>query len=283
MSNVLLTRGELISERYDIKGSWVNRNADVPRDGQLVSCRYCNKAYTFRRQQLHGRKASQGSSQSASLGWLSESGSLSASSADNKCPYTVFGMHKPNVTLKDNDLKSRMLLSPVESRTLLDQLRKDAEFLYQHDFMDYSLLIGVHNTEYQVELPRGAYPQPGDQKLPRSSTVTPARDSCRPSVFTGSVAPGSDGGDGEDDPLLSLVSPRYQATRVVGAESYYFGIIDFQQKWDYSKTAERWAKMLFEPDRNGISAVEPGFYRDRFIRTLEELFVHHEEDSESQA
>lgn len=305
MSNVLLTKGELINERYDIKGSWVNRNAEVPRDGQLVTCRYCNKAYIYRRHELAGRK----NSNSSTLGWNSSDGGTAASSnnngsrrdglistagasagssnGDTKCPYAVFGMHKPNVTLKDNDLKSRMLLSSTESRRLLDQLKKDAEFLCQQDFMDYSLLIGVHNTEYQVEVPRGSCPIPAKNDAISAMGASPHRTTAvrasttRDAAITVDMAAGvttanDNSNSSEDD---SLLSTRYQATRVVGAESYYFGIIDFQQKWDYSKSLERAAKMLMEPDRNGISAMEPRAYRDRFMRTLEELFAV-DEDSD---
>ena len=283
MSNVLLTKGELINERYDIKGSWVKRNADVPRDGQLVTCRYCNKAYTFRRGDVTGRKNSSQSG-SGSLGWNNASESVDqARSTDVKCRYAVFGMHKPNVTLKDNDLKSRILLSTVESCTILEQLKKDAEFLCQQGFMDYSLLIGVHNTEYQVEVPRGSYPTRDSVLVPTggnsiSNTPGKVRGSST-STVTGAV---TGAGPEEEEPLLSLVSPRYQAMRVVGPQAYYFGIIDFQQKWDYQKALERWAKMLYEPDRLGISAVEPGLYRDRFMRTLEELFGVDEGEGEGE-
>jgi 1-phosphatidylinositol-4-phosphate 5-kinase len=39
--------GEVINEKYDIKGSWVDRNAKVPSEGQLVTCSNCNQKYEF--------------------------------------------------------------------------------------------------------------------------------------------------------------------------------------------------------------------------------------------
>ena len=33
----------LLQQRYDIKGSWVNRNMTPPRPGQVVTCRHCNQ------------------------------------------------------------------------------------------------------------------------------------------------------------------------------------------------------------------------------------------------
>ena len=41
---------EIINEKYDLKGSWVARNAALPRDGQQVPCTYCNQTYVYRRQ-----------------------------------------------------------------------------------------------------------------------------------------------------------------------------------------------------------------------------------------
>lgn len=38
---------EVINEKYDIKGSWVDRNAQVPSEGQLVTCSNCNQKFEF--------------------------------------------------------------------------------------------------------------------------------------------------------------------------------------------------------------------------------------------
>jgi hypothetical protein len=34
---------QVLQEEYDLKGSWVNRNANRPREGQKLTCRYCNQ------------------------------------------------------------------------------------------------------------------------------------------------------------------------------------------------------------------------------------------------
>jgi hypothetical protein len=59
-------------------------------------------------------------------------------------------VHEPNLILKDNDIKYKIRLSLDDTMTLLRQIRLDAEFLYSLGIMDYSLLVGVHNTEYEV-------------------------------------------------------------------------------------------------------------------------------------
>jgi len=67
----------------------------------------------------------------------------------DKCPVTV-GEHFPNVIMKDNDIKHKIRLTENESLEVQSQIRQDAEFLASLGIMDYSLLVGVHNTEYEV-------------------------------------------------------------------------------------------------------------------------------------
>jgi hypothetical protein len=68
----------------------------------------------------------------------------------HSCRYTVSGIHEPNIILKDNDLKFKIRLPFDIAVNVIEQLRCDAEFLSSLGIMDYSLLLGVHNTEYEV-------------------------------------------------------------------------------------------------------------------------------------
>eukprot|EP00975_Prorocentrum_lima_P047553 9941322-Prorocentrum_lima.AAC.1 len=50
MENILnasFLEGVTVDQRYDIKGSWINRNYTKPRAGQSVVCRYCNQEYAY--------------------------------------------------------------------------------------------------------------------------------------------------------------------------------------------------------------------------------------------
>ena len=38
---------EVVNEKYDIKGSWVNRNAAIPMEGQVATCSNCNQKFVF--------------------------------------------------------------------------------------------------------------------------------------------------------------------------------------------------------------------------------------------
>merc|ERR1711920_606805 len=113
---------EDIHQRFDIKGSWEDRNAKQPKIGGKVHCRFCNAAYTF------GAKRHQ--------------------ECSNSMRY-----HEPNIILKDNDLLAKIRIEPQEANRLYNQIVSDSNFLCKHGIMDYSLLIGVHTSEYFVEGP----------------------------------------------------------------------------------------------------------------------------------
>lgn len=58
---------------------------------------------------------------------------------------------------------------------------------------------------------------------------------------------------------------------------YYMGVIDVLQAWNLSKRMERWAKIVLKGRwtkdvRDGMSAVEPNAYRDRFLVMLAHQF-----------
>ncbi|RHY35203.1 hypothetical protein DYB32_000340, partial [Aphanomyces invadans] len=111
---------QVIHHRYDIKGSWEDRNARLPKVGNKVTCRYCNARYTF------------GSTKSQECG-------------------DGLNFHEPNIVLKDNDLLTKVRIDPQASNQLYDQLCFDSDFLYEQGIMDYSLLMGVQSCEYYVE------------------------------------------------------------------------------------------------------------------------------------
>ena len=52
--------------------------------------------------------------------------------------------------MKDNDLNEKLFINMQERRGLLEQLRKDCDFLEGHNIMDYSLLLGIEKGIHQV-------------------------------------------------------------------------------------------------------------------------------------
>ncbi|GMF09692.1 unnamed protein product [Phytophthora lilii] len=68
---------DVVHHRYDIKGSWVDRNAKVPSPGDKTACRYCNASYTF------------------------------GSTKNQECGDGM-NFHEPDIVLKDNDLMTKV-------------------------------------------------------------------------------------------------------------------------------------------------------------------------------
>ena len=73
----LFSDTDVVHHRYDIKGSWVDRNAKVPSPGGKTACRYCNASYTF------------------------------GSTKNQECGDGM-NFHEPDIVLKDNDLMTKV-------------------------------------------------------------------------------------------------------------------------------------------------------------------------------
>ncbi|KAF0688210.1 Aste57867_20080 [Aphanomyces stellatus] len=264
MSNLFSDQTKIIHRRYDIKGSWVNRSAKQPTKGKKVTCRHCNGKYVF--------------------------GSVDG----NVCPLRV-GTHEPNVILKDNDLTQKVRLTPQVAEELYDQIQKDAGFLCNHGIMDYSLLMGVHNVEYRVSKDMDLSGHVGgttnlDNSLLLNSNITSVKP-IQPTVRDTSII--------QDDVLEDRLPNEFSGTRrrsttvasnnkngtrqantVVGPSCYYFGIIDILQLWNFDKKLERNTKiLLLRKDPEGLSAVPPTKYKDRFCSKMADILrigVHDE-------
>ncbi|OQR97897.1 phosphatidylinositol-4-phosphate-5-kinase (Pi-PIPK-D2) [Thraustotheca clavata] len=256
MENLFCDQTRTIHRRYDIKGSWVNRSAKQPTKGKSVTCRHCNGKFIF--------------------GVVDED--------SNSCPLRVGGSHEPNVILKDNDLTQKVRLNTQEAEELYTHICKDASFLASRGIMDYSLLMGVHNVEYRVtddmEL---ELDQDESKSLVLNANITAAKMKAR----DGSVAKVRDQSY-LDDQVLSEGLPHLfnggtrRANTVVGPACYYFGIIDILQLWNFDKKLERGFKVhVLRKDPEGLSAVPPTRYKDRFcIKMAEILGIGvHDEDS----
>jgi hypothetical protein len=106
---------------YDLKGSWVNRNSPsemkLKRSQATWTCQHCHEQFS-REDQF------------------------------KRCKARPFGGHKPGTTYKDNDLNFRLQLTPTLAEVLSEQLTRDATFLASQQIMDYSLLVGVHYSNF---------------------------------------------------------------------------------------------------------------------------------------
>jgi 1-phosphatidylinositol-4-phosphate 5-kinase len=93
-----------INERYDIKGSWVNRSAAPVKPTKKVVCRHCNEMFI----PVNKEKCSQ-----------------------------IVGYHEANVVLKDNDLRTKISLTSKEALPVLQIIKKDSDLLAKLGVLDY--------------------------------------------------------------------------------------------------------------------------------------------------
>ena len=204
--------------------------------------------------------------------------------------------------MKDQDLHKTLNLVPQRADQIYKQLKKDSKFLMQQNIMDYSVLLGIYyvgidpsdvqndrimqqhhdnasnaNTYKAPELEEekqdqgsGSLPlKPGTMELENSlgglpddlQTVRKMPDN----LLQRANVPSFRGGIRE----LAKKDKAVRARVIEGPGIYYLGIIDVLQEWDLSKKLERWAKVhLRMKDRDGISCVEPVYYRKRFMRKM---------------
>ncbi len=72
----------------------------------------------------------------------------------------------------------------------------------------------------------------------------------------------------------TLQNPGYQASAVIGPDYYSLGIVDILQTWTLKKQMEHfWKVYVLRYDPNGISAVPPSQYAQRFRQKMRTLMV----------
>ena len=151
--------------------------------------------------------------------------------------------------------------------------------------MDYSLLIGVRRERFTVLDNNGS----SEKDATRPSSVGGDRNSvmrdtelsmlgetnasmvsrrtsvavARPTVSV----PTNNDPDMPQDAFKRDLDGGMRARLVEGPGTYYIGIIDVLQEWNFKKKMERFLKMYFKRyDGDGLSAIEPVAYSERFWR-----------------
>jgi 1-phosphatidylinositol-4-phosphate 5-kinase len=263
MQSVFLTNRK-IHERYDLKGSTVDRHAAKPKPVRVPSGTVIDPVTGLRR----------------------PSSGAGAASMRRRGAFR-------NVVFKDNDLNRTVRLSARDRDTFLRQVRRDAFFLKSCNIMDYSLLLGVHHTSYQVPALSPTSPRPvspgspaaavaasggssGNGTSPVGSSGPPALLALSPPSTGGmlssadssfaspnghgsgaytnrssSVWSNASGGGGGLHTSASSVAPApagvfqscdggVQASIIEGPGIYFFGIIDILQEYNTNKKLEQY-------------------------------------------
>lgn len=272
--------------KYDIKGSSYNRNSAIPKNGQSVTCKYCNRKYSYQNPANRLRKYRRftsiafGSltSDDPTKSWHPKSslccnrrGARHGSAAlvagseetseikftDQFCTARLDHVHSPNVVFKDNDLTQRLYLHRKDAMKTAKQITNDARFLCDKNIMDYSLLIGVLNVKVSLR-------QNENSRIDSSGAL----GSTLPELSSELVTDDSSFGEYE----LQSVACRREATHIEGPKFYYFGIIDILQKWDLYKRAEMNLKVIYRCEDNAaLSCIEPEAYWNRFREKIYDI------------
>ncbi|KAA0159600.1 hypothetical protein FNF28_05804 [Cafeteria roenbergensis] len=140
INNVITGGGRRIHERYDLKGSWVNRHHKPVERGKYTACRHCGERFRV------GDKTTM-------------------------CPSCPNRGHAFNTVMKDNDLTTKLRLEPRLSAAIAMQIGRDCGFLRANGIMDYSLLLGVHRSRYAMVT--RAPPGPADIMAAAATGTTP--------------------------------------------------------------------------------------------------------------
>ncbi|KAI9197078.1 uncharacterized protein BJ171DRAFT_523049 [Polychytrium aggregatum] len=192
---------------------------------------------------------------------------------------------KPGDVMKDLNFlnrKKRIVLGPEKRQTLIDQLEKDVAFLIRMRIMDYSLLIGYHDTikgnkDNIRENTLNVF-EPQKETLSRP---TLQKRGSRSSAFKRSIIESEAVTLGSAKLPDNTPSERkycnfyrdhggYYSTddqNNPGLEIYYIGIIDIFTKYNAAKRVEHaWKSM--SADGTQISAVNPVLYGARFLNFI---------------
>lgn len=275
MKNIFQTK-EVINERYDIKGSWINRNANVATPGTKTLCRHCSELFIV--------------------------------GEGDRCPEVV-GLHEPNIVFKDNDLITKIRLFPDDAYSVIDALNRDSDALCEMGIMDYSLLVGVRNQQYDIDMASNRKNRKQQEIINRkesrntrpslsvSRTTTndfgsiPSGSLCHTNTVSFSDTLGDkssfSGPWNINNELLErdteytvnidcteeLSKTGYSARAVIAPFEYHLGVVDILQTWSLKKRLENFYRVYIQlKAEDGISCIAPVPYKIRFQRKVRKFY-----------
>ncbi|OQR92034.1 phosphatidylinositol-4-phosphate-5-kinase (PIPK-C) [Thraustotheca clavata] len=207
--------------------------------------------------------------------------------------------------LKDNDLvdeEIHLSLGPARRAMLLEQLRKDVAFLKRMKIMDYSLLVGIHDSRQEILAPNAKIAATSKEidlveqkkKLQQLQLPTVFGCSAESTIQLDDDEDSGDEGLDIDPSVPPPTSPRVDAANkeptgsvfckdfggVRGRRSdgkkngfvYFVGIIDILQQYNTRKRAETFFKG-FQHNAKEISSVDPDLYGNRFLDFMEKYVL----------
>ncbi|KAK8797135.1 hypothetical protein WA158_004345 [Blastocystis sp. Blastoise] len=277
----------LVPEKYDLKGSYVDRKASLKSTSYL--CIYCDQEFNY--------------------------------DQPLDCSFSPLNKHVPDVTYKDQDMDQYIDIDEEDVLYMYKQIEQDTIFLMSHEIMDYSLLVGIysyshkddflrkvwmtyqtsqannrgdsaaisHKPFFQFSLPKFFSKQPIKKKKNDLYTSLLSEDENNRGNPS-NAKEGSDAVSIELDSFTALpISSNNRGNSILSEEEdkhifcknetsflsksresrYFIGIIDIFQEYNLKKKCEYFAKTrLLHKDKVGVSCVSPILYRDRFIKNV---------------
>lgn len=123
--------------------------------------------------------------------------------------------------------------------------------------MDYSLLVGVYKKLIDYKSTTQFHPHVPNKKLNHKDNEENEENEMNDEID-------------EDE----FGNTRLQATEYFVDYSYYIGIIDYQQKYNWRKKVENWVKVhIMRQPKDELSCIDPIRYGERFQEFIEDLML----------
>ncbi|XP_008408245.1 phosphatidylinositol 5-phosphate 4-kinase type-2 gamma-like [Poecilia reticulata] len=179
-------------------------------------------------------------------------------------------------TYKDADFLNSMqkiYVSDEEKEKVMNKLGRDIEFLVRMRIMDYSLLLGIHDTE-RAEREEEDDDVESSCEEEEEDENDPAAPPCStsPEGIAGYMSSLKPMGPGEFDPYVDV----YAVQSAVGAprrEVYFMGLIDVLTQYDAKKKAAHAARAVKHGAGAEITTVHPEQYAKRFKEFIAKIFA----------
>uniref|UniRef100_M4B7W2 PIPK domain-containing protein n=1 Tax=Hyaloperonospora arabidopsidis (strain Emoy2) TaxID=559515 RepID=M4B7W2_HYAAE len=301
----VMEEGVQIHHRFDIKGSWVNRSYKRPRRGAKVKCRHCSMMFRY--------GAKKGLLQCPNVVGLHEPNVvLKDNDLRTRMRIGVDEGVKLYEQLRDDSIflcdlgimDYSLLLGVMDIEFVVDQPSRPLASSLLSDCSAASK--GTTNAETNVE--RDSYISSGtndsfvsasssnwstasqiaavlssgnknvaDETTPTVSDKLTLR--VAPSVHSLWQQPADRLNPSRSSPSAGGREPRpkrsmRKSQRVFGPGYYYVGIIDILQTWTLQKQLERFFKVkIQQKDGEGLSAIDPVQYQQRFESKLREIIA----------
>ncbi|XP_060678334.1 phosphatidylinositol 5-phosphate 4-kinase type-2 gamma-like isoform X2 [Hemiscyllium ocellatum] len=174
-------------------------------------------------------------------------------------------------TLKDMDflnMSQKVYISSEQKTMFMEKLKRDVEFLSNLKIMDYSLLLGIHDTQ---RLDDDEDPSLGSNETENGTTnslLTPYYGQS-PETQSGHLNRAPHAGY---EPFTDVYAIR-SADGAPRKEVYFMGLIDILTQYNAMKKAAHAAKTVKHGAGAEISTVNPEQYAKRFTEFITNIFA----------